>query len=94
MLHTGIMVIAFDGLGSGRLLSGGAVAAVHLGAALLTLLNLQHDSCAAVAATEIMLGMAAVVAAGVVIRRRVSCSREYSHVTQSELPGHPDWLQS
>lgn len=90
MLHTGLMVVAFDGLRSGRLYSAGAVAAVHLGAALLTLTNLKRDSCAAVAATEIMLGMAAIGAAGVVSRRHVSCSREYSHVSQLERQGDPN----
>jgi hypothetical protein len=84
MLHTGSMVIAFRSLSSGKLYQAGAVALVHMCAALLTLANLSGDHCVAVAVTEFCIGTAVSVAAAVIMRQQVRDAKQYTRVTQAE----------
>lgn len=86
LLHTGSMVVAFDGLKSGRLQSAGVVAAVHLGAGLLTLSNFKGTNCIAVAAIEIMLGIAAMGAAALAVKKHVVSSKKYTRDIHVEVP--------
>ncbi|EIE26907.1 Aph-1, partial [Coccomyxa subellipsoidea C-169] len=64
LLHTFSMVIAFDGLREGKRERWAAVPIAHLGAALLTLVNLRPNGCLGSVPLLLLLGLGSAVAAG------------------------------
>ncbi len=57
-LLAGSTLVAYDGWADGNVVQAAAPGAVHLVASLLTVLNVRHNSCAAVVAAELVLGCA------------------------------------
>lgn len=80
-LHAGSTVVAFDGATQKSRAQAAAPGMLHLGAALLTVLNVRHNSCAAVAGIEVAAGCAVLAWAAFVYHRQRTAHQDYVPVT-------------
>ncbi len=78
-LHTGSMVVAFDGLSSGKPRAAWAVAAVHLAASLLTIVNSGAGACMAVT----VLGGSVMGLAAFALRRQMTRPASYAPIADT-----------
>jgi Aph-1 protein len=89
LLHAGSTVIAFDGAAQKHWVQAAVPGIVHLAAALLTVLNVRHNSCAAVGGIIIAVGSAMMVWAAYVYYRQKAAPQAYERVP-NERPGVDD----
>jgi Aph-1 protein len=79
-LHAGSTVVAFDGASHRHRVQAAAPGIVHLAAALLTVLNVRFNSCAAVGGVEVAMGVAMMAWAAHVFYRQGAASHNYEPV--------------
>ena len=80
LLHAGSTVVAFDGAAHNRWVQAAVPGIVHLVAALLTVLNVRHNSCAAVGGSELAVGIVMMVWAAHVYYCRTAAPQAYESV--------------
>lgn len=79
-LHASSTVVAFDGAARGNTWQMAAPGVVHLAAALLTVLNVRLNSCAAVGGIEVAIGATILTWAAVVYHRQHTAPQSYVFV--------------
>lgn len=86
LLHAGSTVVAFDGAAQRHWVQAAIPGIVHLAAALLTVTNVRHNSCAAVGGIAIAVGIAMMLWAACVHYRQMAPPQAYEPVP-NDRPG-------